>query len=255
MEEDAARNITQQGTSPEKTPKTPLERIYGYTAAAIGPYKGVLTSDAQDERVSDLGTKAKDLLTVHLDQLDALRKLLREFIVHRDGFKQYVRQVKLLDERIVERETFTARFGPKERLPVGSDNPQIQLSLHGNISANDPETIAEALYSLGMSGSPDKTIAKLFRQSTEQMVELNTVGVYIDPQTETNKVIPRAGISFRWKNGEDRARVGGIVFIGHQIHSMELLKSIPLPEFSQMQRTVMDLSGYKPKVQRLEVGK
>ncbi len=254
MEGDAGQDIT-QGTSSEKAPKTPLERIYGYTAAAIGPYKEVLTSDAQDEKVSDLGAKAKELLTVHLDQLDTLRRLLREFITHRDRFKQYVRQVRLLDERIFERETFTARFGPKERLPIGSANPQTQLSLHGNISANDPETIAEALYFLGMSESPDKAIAKLFRQSTEQMVEFNTVGVYIDPETEANKVIPRAGISFRWKNGEDRARVGGIVFIGHQVHSMELLKSIPLPEFLQMQRAVMDLSGYKPKRQGLEGGK
>lgn len=248
---ETGTNEGSQVPPPEERPTSPVNRIYRYTATAISPYREVLISDAEDEKVSDLGRRAKELLGLHLGQLDTLKTMLKEYLHQPDKFRQYVRLVKVLEERINERETFTARFGPKnERIPVGPEKPQVQLSFHGNISAQDPETIAEALYHLGMSRPPDKAIASLFSGATEQMVEFNTVGVYIDPDSEKNKVIPHAGISFRWKRGENKARVGGIVFIGHQVHSMELLKSIPLVDFLLMQRTVMDLAGYKPKKER-----
>lgn len=229
--------------SAERKP-TAFEITYRHVTEAIPPYKSVLRSDAED-RVSQLGTYSKRLLTAHLSQLDNLKALLDRFKANQGLFKRVDQRAKLLETRDFPRQLFTARFAPiNEPIPLGSEKPQIQLGFHGNISANDPETISEAYYALGLSTEPAATLQKVFRQATEQSINVNAVSLYIDPETHETKLSPHGGITFRWRRGEDRARVGGFVYVGLKPHVVELQRAIPLEDFAAMQRMVVHISGF-----------
>lgn len=235
--------VQEASVSHEGRKETPFEVIYRHVTEAIPPYREVLRSDAND-KFSELGRGAKIRLEQHLKQLISLEELLKR-AKSREQFKQVVKGQKLLEREDNPRQTFTARLVPAMEgyLPKTPDKPQIQLSFHSNINALDPESISIAYYALGLTRPADEALAKIFGQATEQSVDINTVGVYIDPDTYKTNVLPGAGITFRWLRGEKEARVGGYVFMGFQPHTLEIIRSIPLADFAIMQGTVLRLSG------------
>lgn len=230
-----------------KPKETPFELIYRHVKDSIPPYREVLTSDA-DDRISDLGKLAKERLDAHIQQMAHLEQIL-ERVKSGEQFKQVIKDTKILARADSPRQTFTARMVPVTAgfLPRNPENPQIQLSFHSNLSANDPESISEAYYALGLTRPPETAIAKIFRYSDSQSVNINTVGVFVDPESNKTCVLPYGGITFRWNQGEKIAKVGGFVYVGYQSHTMELLKTISLVDFAIVQGTVFRLSGYSPK--------
>lgn len=228
--------------TPEKL--TTFEITYRHVTAAIPPYQAVLRADAED-KASQLGRYSKRLLSAHLEQLDLLKKTLDDFKANQQGFVRRDNLSRLVERRDLPRRTFTARFARLgEPIPVGSNNPQVQLGFHANISAVDPEPISQVYYSLGMSSEPGKSLARIFQQSNEQYVNVNNVSLYKDPETGGVKISPHGGITFRWRKGEDRAKVGGFVYVGLREHVMELQRAIPLADFAAMFRLAVYLSGY-----------
>lgn len=235
------------GIKPPATPetkRTPFEIAYRHVTSSIPPYQEVLRADAED-KVSQLGKYSKRLLASHLEQLDLLKKTLDDFKANQQGFIRRDNFSRLIEHRDLPRRTFTARFARVgEALPVGPQNPQVQLGFHANISAVDPEPISQLYYALSVSREPGKSLERIFQQTNEQIINVNNVSLYKDPETGTKVVSPHGGITFRWQRGEDRAKVGGFVYVGAREHVMELQRAIPLTDFAAMFRLVVYLSGY-----------
>lgn len=227
--------------------ETPFGLIYRHVKDSIPPYRDVLTSDA-DDRISDLGKLAKERLDAHIQQMAHLEQIL-ERVKSGENFKKIVKGTKIYEREDNPRQTFTARLVPENAgfLPKDPENPQIQLSFHSNISANDPESVSDVYYALGLTRPPEAALARIFRSTDAQSAEINTVGVFIDPSSNRTCVLPYGGITFRWNQGEKKAKVGGFVYVGFQPHTMELLKDIPLADFAVIQGMVLRLSGYSPK--------
>lgn len=220
--------------------------IYKRTTEAILPYKESLQEQVDEDKLSDLDAEKRKLLKDHMSQLDILSEIL-ERVKQGKPFTPVIRDAKLLEGENDLRQTFTARLAPKdERIPIDPNNPQIQLSLHSNISALEPESISEAFYALGMRLQPPEVLQRAFGQSTEQLVEINTVAVYRDPDKRI-RWMSQGGVTFRWRKDEDSARVGGFVYVGMKPHILLLAKRIPLNDFAVMQATIVRLSGYKSK--------
>lgn len=230
---------------PSERKSTAFDLIYKHTSGAIAPYGEILKSDAED-RVSDLGTGAKEYLDKHLGELEELQKFL-DRIRSGEKFRQVVRSSRLQDKELNPRQIFSAKLAPVgETLPTGDKKPQVQFSFHGNIDAYETESLGQALYSLSLTKSPPDVLAKLFRSTTEHMIIINTQGAYMDTNGEI-KVIPQAGITFRWRRGGTDAQAGGVVYVGLRPHVMEMQRRVPLEDFVKMERTIMTLSGFKPQ--------
>lgn len=239
--------------TPEAEARKPAEVILDHVQSIIKPYRRVLESDAEAMELErrELGKIAQERLKQQQKELDILVDKLGEFLKNPSAFEMVVQNRKTLEDRNGERQTFTVRFKPKgEKIPHGDENPQNQLSLHVNMQGN--ERAVDAIYALGVKGQePQKVLERFFRESRDQEVSINTVGVYIDRITERIQIIPQAGVRFSHKKGEKFARGGGVVFVGTQPHVQEVKsEAMPRNMFVGLQREVIRLSGYGSKTSK-----
>lgn len=248
----------------------PPEKAITLTRKAITLYQGILKSDSETVRLASLGVDSRQLLDVHLYYLSILRKLLGE-IGKGQEFVQVVEQGGKLGGKPIEREdvpeesrrTFTARFA-KEGENISSDpnNPQVQISLHTSIPLYDPESLKESYRAAGLRAKFEHDLERIFRESVEEIVYINTVGVYKNPHVGSLVIghqpglimSPQGGISYRLRKGEDRARVLGFIYAGAIPHTRPLSASIPVSDFREIQSYVMEASGFKPQ-SSISVGK
>lgn len=246
----ADQSIEPEAQRPPATPekkKTIMEILQDHVKGASALYKEVLESDIRDERRSaDLTRVAEDRLKVHLTELDVLNDLLAR-ITRGERFRLVVQRRESTPRRGGNFETFRARLAPDaEKIPIVGAGVQNQLSLYA--AAAVPESVSDALYSASLGQSPDRALAQFFRMASEQRIEINIVGAYIDAETDRVRIQPQAGISFSLMRGEDEARVGGLTYIGNTPHHAELFgRRIPKADFVDIQKNTMMLSQPRPQ--------
>jgi len=231
------------GERPVET-RTTLPEVLGvYVLPNVELYKRLLEQEAVNEaRNADLGASTQARLAAFQAELDALAKISEDAIAQKP-FTPVVQTHKVLDGT-TPHETFTLRIAPKdEKLPLGGDRPQNQLGFHVNVAAGGEEHI-DVLRALSLKGrDPHRVLDAYFKQTTEQLVIVNTVGVYIDDMTRGIRINPQAGIAFRWRSGEDSAKVNGLVYVGDNPHFMELPGEMPRPKFAAFQNMIASSVG------------
>ena len=246
---EIAPQFIMDGTPVSETEvRKPAEIILDHVKTIVGPYRRVLESDVEDHDLAkrELAELKKEELKNHLQELDILTSTLGEFLRSPRSFEAVVQNRKTLETRQGERQTFTVRFKPKgEKVPIGKENVQNQLSLH--VSMQGSERAVDAIYALGLKGQePQKVLERFFRESRDQEVYINTVGVYYDRTDERIRINPQAGVKFSYSRGEKFAR--GVVYVGTQPHVQEI-KSEAMPRnlFLELQREIVRLSGFEKK--------
>lgn len=228
--------LMEAGAKPENPDRQRAKEILSSTFnPIIDKYRKVLKDDAEANEQETLAAIARGRLEQHLGELAILADVLDDFFSNPSKYKATIRE----QESYGDVQTFTARFSLKdEPMSRDSERPQTQLNFH--LKINGSESAIETIYALGLKGkSPHEVLRKFFRESSGQQIQINTVGIFRDPDTQKIKIQPRAGLLLKWSSGEVDVRSAGLAYVGNTEHSHELGHSIPRNVFAGLQKMVI----------------
>lgn len=236
-----------------ESPQFP-EKMIAYARNAVSAYTSLLQADKRVHE-GELRTITEDILTQHLNDLELLKKLLGK--LGKGGFSLALgRSDKQLDRPHQLRRTFTVRYTNEgSDLPTDPNNPQNQISFNFNIPGYDPEGLRETYYSAGLRSQWEIDKKVLNVENADEIININTIGIYQDPTSFRPIVLPRGGVSFRARKEDTQARVHGFIHLATTPHFVPLNKGIPLEEFRGIRSFILNASGFKGDVPSISSGK
>lgn len=227
----------------EGAPRVP-DKMIDYTRSALSVYTALLQADRSIHE-GELRTVTQEILDQHLGDLDLLKKLLVQ--LKKGGFSLVInRPDKQLERPHQLRRTFVVRYtneGPN--LPSDPNNPQNQISLSLNLPGYDPEALRETYYSAGLKSKWEIDRKVLNVENADEIININTIGVYQDASNFRPIVLPRGGISFRIRKEDVQAKAHGFIHLATIPHFVPLNKGLPLAEFREMRSFLLEASRFK----------
>lgn len=206
-------------------------------------YGTLLRKDSSEVEQQELSSGSRTELQEHIEQLETLRIVLQEYSVNPSDFSPTVNKVSRDDDSCTVRlkKVEDGLFGE------GEENAQTQLSLFTKgMTIEGWDETAKALALRGKD--PHSTSEKIAREQQTGIIQINTVKVFRDPDTDRVSLKPQAGI--RLSISGNNVRIQGVKYVGSQPHVFDLGKSAGFgsPEFSRLQAHIKRLAGFRENI-------
>lgn len=200
--------------SPESLPNAD-KIIASHVSRSSLKYTNYLAFEHEDDTSLE-GTAHREN---QMRELRALTAMIDAWAAGKVNFVPAIRSRKIYDGA-EPKELFTVRL-VKEGDILHAGRPQVQLNLHGLISARNPEQVMQVLNDMSLrGGDPAKVLQEYYRLSRAQTLRINTILVRKDDFDRVG-ITPNAGIQFDWKKGSQHAYAKGLSFIGGVPHTTD----------------------------------